>query len=307
MAKRALALLLVFATLLFTGCENSIGNEKVKIVTTFFPIYDFAREVAGDKAEVQMLFTTGVEPHSYEPTISDIALIDKSDLLVYVGGESDVFLENIETKNEVLKLSKVANTYLQKDIAANIGDGKVHESHEHKESGNFDEHIWLSPKNAKKIVNGITEKLALIDEENAEFYKNNASAYILKLDKLSKDLESINGQKEIVIADRFPFGYILHDYKLNFISAIDGCSSDSEPTVSTMKFLIDTINTEKIDTVFTIEGSTKTIAKRLQKECGVNIKMLYSMQTISKNDLENNENYLSLMQKNIELIKEVAK
>lgn len=311
MVKRLLATVLAIITLLsLAGCKKSESKKtdgKLKIVTTFFAIYDFTREIVGDNAEVYMLFPYGAEPHSYEPTINDVAAINDSDLVIYVGGESDKFVEKIKTKSEVLNLSKVADTYAPSDIAANTGDGfKTHNhDHEHNDKKNFDEHIWLSPKNAKKIVNGILEKLIEIDEINANFYKNNAKKYLSELQKLDDGFENLDKQSEIIIADRFPFGYLLHDYSLNFSAAISGCSSDSEPTVKTMKYLIDTINANNINTVFTIEFSSGNIAKRLFAECGTNNKTLYSMQSISKTDFNNGESYVSLMNKNLKLLKEV--
>lgn len=310
MVKRIISVFLAVTTLIsLVGCkgEKPQNSGKIKIVTTLFPLYDFTREIVGDKAEVSMLLPFGAEPHSYEPTISDIATINTGDLIVYIGGESDIFLEKVETSGEVLKLSEVADTYPLKDIAANTGDGfsEHHHDHEHTNKLDFDEHIWLSPKNAQKMVDSILEKVLELDKENAEFYKHNAKKYKRSLQILDEGFDSINKQKPIIVADRFPFGYLLHDYSLNFLAAINGCTSDSEPTVNTMKFLMDTIKAQKIDTVFTIEFSPMTVAKRLQKECGVKIKTLYSMQSISKSDFENGESYISLMNKNLELLKEV--
>ena len=305
MFKKIIAIVLALLTLLsLAGCNNDTArkSEKIKIVTSFFPIFDFTREITKGEVELEMILPLGVEPHSYEPTISNIASIENADLVIYIGGESDKFLEKTNIKNKSLKLSEVVDTYSPDEIGA-IMSNEEHE-HEHHDDGNFDEHIWLSPKNAIKIVDSILDAIIKIDEKNAQIYKNNAKEYKFKLEKLSNDLNEIPKDKEVIIADRFPFGYLLHDYGFKFSSALPMCSSESEPTIDTMKFLIDTIKKSEIKTVFTIEFSPKTIAKRLQKECGVNIKTLYSMQSISKNDFVKGETYLTFMNKNIELLKE---
>lgn len=284
--KKILPIFLVLIILL-SGCSFNNTNEneekKLSIVATIFPQYDFLREITkGADVDLKMLISPGMEVHGFETTLSDIATVTESDFFVYVGGEDDEWVKNVpESDTKRLALSDIV------ELAV-------------------DDHPWTSPKNAIIIVKKLCDTLCEIDAKNAELYNTNTSTYVEKLKKLDEGFENAtqNGARNTVIfAERFPFGYMAKDYNLEYYSAFEGCSTETEAGIKTINFLVEKIKEEKIPVVFTIEFSDGTVAKRICEETGVEAYQMHSCHNVTEKEFENGETYLSLMQKNLNYLK----
>lgn len=300
MKKIAAALLLGLALLFGTfACA-----EELKIVATNFPCYDFVRQVAGGKAEVTMLIAPGTEVHAFEPSPSDILKVSGADLFVYVGGESDVWaddiLESFDDGPQAVKLME--HVHLLEEVHYE-GDGH-HHHHDHDELA-FDEHVWTSPKNALQMLRAVEAAICEADAENADFYHGNADAYAAQIEQLDEELARIvaEGKRhDLMFADRFPFLYMAHDYGLHYSAAFTSCASETEPSAKKLVELIEIIREEEIPVVYTIEMSTGAIARTLAEETGAEVLEMHSVQTVRRSEFDAGESYVSLMQKNLAAI-----
>ena len=310
-----LALLMLAGVLAGCGKQNDTNKtDKLSIVTTIFPEYDWVREILGDKAdsaEITMLLDNGVDLHSYQPTADDIIRLSDCDLFVYVGGESDEWVEGA-LKNAANKDRKVI------DLLGILGDSvkeeetvegmqEEEEDHEEKE---YDEHVWLSLKNAKTLVGAISESLQELDPGNKDTYATNAAAYIEKLSALDGEYQAAVDAatyKTLLFGDRFPFRYLVDDYGLSYYAAFVGCSAESEASFETVSFLARKVDEGKLPCVLTIEGKNHKIAETIvQNTAGKNQKILTmdSMQSTTAQDVARGTTYLSLMAKNLDVLKE---
>lgn len=308
--KKIITLLLAIAVLLsLCSCSNTTNSnseDKLNIVTTAFPQYDFTRQITGDKANLTLLLPPGSESHTYEPTPKDIIKIEKSDIFIYVGGESDSWidkiLESVDTKNKtIIKLLDCVTTVNEETV-----EGMENGEEDEAEGEEIDEHVWTSPKNAIKITNVIAEKLQEKDKANAEAYKSNTDEYVkalTDLDSSFKNVVSTAKRKTIVFGDRFPFRYFADEYGLTYYAAFPGCSAETEPSAATLAFLVEKINQEKIPVVFHIEMSNEEIAKTISGETGAEVLQMHSCHNVSKDELESGATYLSLMEKNVDNLK----
>lgn len=290
------------------------ADEKIRIVTTIFPEYDWVREILGDKAdsaEITMLLDKGVDLHSYQPTADDLIKISDCDLFVYVGGESDGWvddaLKNATNKNrKVINLLEVLGDSVKEEETVE-GMQEEEEDHEEKE---YDEHVWLSLKNAKTLVGAISAALQELDPDNKDTYAANADAYIEKLSTLDGEYQSAvdaASNKTVLFGDRFPFRYLVDDYGLSYYAAFAGCSAESEASFETVSFLARKVDEGKLPCVLTIEGKNHKIAETIvQNTAGKNQKILTmdSMQSTTSQDVANGRTYLSLMAKNLDVLKE---
>lgn len=317
--KKRIAKILVCTMVLMismTGCTKSNKEEKkdegtkkdIKIVATLFPQYDFAREIAGEKAEVEMLMDPGVESHTYEPTPADIIEIGNSDLFIYTGENmepwANTIIESIDNKDvKVLDVSK--GITLEKDghhQDEHEEEHKEHEEHNHE----LDPHIWTSPINAMKMVSNIVESLCEIDPDNSDYYKSNGDAYLEKLTNLDnsfKDLMKSAKRNKIIIGDRFAMNYFTEEYGIEWEAAFDSCAANSEPSVKVIKDLIEDIKEESIPVVYYCELSNMKVAKSLQAETGVDILELHSCHTVTKEDFQSGITYIDIMTRNLENLK----
>jgi zinc transport system substrate-binding protein len=286
-------------------------DGKISVVTSIFPPYDFVREVAGDGNQgslvnLAMLLPPGAESHSFEPTPRDIIAIENCDVFIYVGGESDEWinriLEPIDTqKVRILSLLECVDT-MEEEIVEGM-----EEEEEEEEGVAYDEHVWISPENAVLIVRAIAEVLAEADPENAAYFRSNANAYTAKLDELDAALrELVTGakRKTIVFGDRFPFRYFADAYGLSYFAAFPGCSTETECSAATIAFLIDKIKNEGIPAVFHIELSNERMADTIVEATGARKLLFHACHNISKNDFEKGLGYLDLMKGNIENLRE---
>lgn len=335
-----LLMILVMCASCFYGCsgdkkeENS--SKKIKVVATIFPVYDFLREIGGDKIDLTMLMTPGAETHSYEPTPKDMKTVSNADFFAYVGGDSDEWVDKIldGNKNDKMKVVTLMDCVKTVDEEHVEGmeeehdhdhdedvDGKddsdkdkdehdEHDEHDHDHDGDEpeqDEHVWTSPKNAIEIVKKLTSELSKVDPDNANYYKENSKNYIKKLENLDKKFEDVvkNGKrKEIIFGDRFPFRYFVDRYGLKYYAAFPGCSTDTEASASTVAFLTNKVKEDKIPVIFHIELSNNKIAKSIAEATGAKMLQLNAVHNVTKEDFEKGETYLSLMEKNLKPLEE---
>ena len=290
--KRIISILILLC-LCLSGCSLPEKNEGVSVVAVSFPGYSFAKELVGDKGEVTLLLPLGSEAHGYEPTPKDMMKIQDCDLFIYGGGDSENWVE------EVLSASE-NNIRTVKMISC--ADEISHEGHDH----GTDEHVWTSPKNAKNIVKTIADALCDADGQNREFYQKNKNAYLEKLDGLDKayEKEFSNQKTEIVMADRFPFLHLAESYGIKYRAAFPGCAGESEPSAATVAELIDYVKKEKIPTVYYTEFSNREVADAICNATGAKSLMLHSCHNVSVEDFEKGESYLSLMERNLQHLKE---
>ena len=299
-------------------CLSMAAFAKVKVVTTIFPEYDWVKQIAGEKSaniDLTLLMDNGVDLHSFQPSVKDIAKISNADIFIYVGGESDEWVEG------VLKSAK--NKKLLSINLLEILEGKLHEEvviegmeceEEDEEDGaeeekEYDEHVWLSLKNAKILCNAITEALCQKDAENAALYKKNYAAYSAKLDSLDKeyaDCVKNAKRKTVLFGDRFPFRYMIEDYKLNYYAAFLGCSAETEASFKTVLFLAKKTDELKLPYILQIETSDGKLASTILKNSkSKNTKILTidSLQSTTSSDIKNGASYINSMKKNLETLK----
>ena len=298
-----------------TGCgvkQEEPDDGKLKIVTTIFPQYDFVRAIAGGTGavNVRMLLSPGEEVHSYEPTPLDIKEIQNCDLFIYVGAENDVWVDRIlenmgDKRPETLRLVDLTETVAEESV-----EGMMEEKgHDHEESREeeADEHVWTSPVKAAEITEAIAQKIAELDPANADDYLANAQDYeakILDLDAQFRQIAENAERKILVFGDRFPIRYFAEGYGLDYFAAFPGCSSESEPSASTLAFLIDKVREEEIPVVFSIEFSNGNIARAICESTGAVQRTYNSCHNMTKEQMENGATYVSLMSENLEAVRE---
>jgi len=349
------------------GIQNEDKKEKLKIVTTIFPEYDWAMNILGEKAadaDVTMLLDTGVDLHSYQPTVDDILKISSCDVFIYVGGESDAWIEDalkeatnknmivvnlLECLGDNVKEEEMvegmqehdhdhedaddhdhedANDYDHEDADdhdhedANDHDHEDADDHDHEdvddhdhedEEPEYDEHVWLSLRNASVLVESITEALLKADAENADIYKNNAASYIRKLKELDTEYQKTVSEASfhtLLFGDRFPFRYLVDDYGIDYYAAFVGCSAETEASFETITFLAKKVDELSLPVVMTIEGTDHRIAETIvqsTKTKDQQVLAIDSMQSVTGKDVQEGATYLSIMEKNLSVLKEALK
>ena len=293
-------------------------TEKVKIVTTIFPEYDWVRQIAGDKVsdmDITMLLDNGVDMHSYQPTADDIMKISDCDLFIYVGGESDEWVndalkEAVNKDMQVIDLLDVLGEQVKiEELVEGMQDAEHEEEEEHEEK-EYDEHVWLSLKNAETLCDAIAEALGNADPGNKAVYNTNKAAYIDQLVSLDNQYREVVDQasmKTLLFGDRFPFRYMVDDYGLSYYAAFAGCSAESEASFETISFLAKKIDELGLKYVMTIEKSDQKIAKTIIENTqnkDQSILTLDSMQSTTSADVANGMTYLSIMEGNLNILKE---
>ncbi len=340
------ALTLAMSIIGVTGCSSGSrsgsgskaadrsGSESFSVVCTIFPEYDWVKEILGDHADnvdITYLLDNGVDLHSYQPTADDMMKISTCDLFVYVGGESDEWVEDAlaDAQNKDMKVINLMDVLGDSAKVEELKEGMQEDEHEHDhddededeheeehehEEGEeeYDEHVWLSLKNAKVLCAEIENKIAAIDPANADDYKANLDSYAAKLTELDNSFQTLvdaSSVKTLVFADRFPFRYFVDDYGLDYYAAFIGCSAETEASFETIAFLSDKVNELDCKTIFTLENSGKDIANTIISTSGksVDIAELDSLQSVSKDDIANGASYLSVMQENYDVLADVLK
>ena len=329
-----LFLALAVAVSLLAGCGKKNATEsgesesdKLRVVATIFPGYDWVHQIMGDRAaaaDLTMLLDNGVDLHSYQPTTDDIIKVFDCDLFIYVGGESDGWAENalksaankdikvvslLEVLGERVKTEEIVEGMQDADHAhAHDHEHELDHGHDHEEEA--DEHVWLSLKNAAVLVGAIVDALQELDPDNKDTYAANASAYIEKLSALDGAYQSaVDGaaRKTVLFGDRFPFRYLVDDYGLSYYAAFAGCSAESEASFETVSFLAKKVDELKLPCVLTIEGKNHKLAETIVRStAGKNQKVLTmdSMQSMTSEDVANGTTYLSVMEQNLSVLRE---
>lgn len=300
--KRLIAALLCLC-LMLCGCtaqpEKPHDETKLQIVCTSFPAYDFAREIAGDRAELTLLIKPGSEVHSYEPTPKDMIRIQESDLFICNGGESEQWAKTLITPelNTIYMMGCVDTVEESADGIYNAEDGEPE----------LDEHVWTSPLNAIKISEEICNALCKLDADNAEAYKTNFAAYkeqLMALDREFRQVIKNSGKHTLVFADRFPMRYFALEYGLDCYAAFPGCSSETEPSAKTVAYLIDRVREDKIPAVLYMEFSNQKMADVICEDTGCKKLPFYSAHSVSAEQFEQGASYLDLMRINLNSLKE---
>ena len=310
--KRLLPILL--CVLLLTGCaaraEHPADDGKMSVVCTLFPYYDFARQIVGDRADVVLLLSPGREAHSFEPTPRDALTIANADVFVYNGGEGETWVEEmLDASGENIGAAVCMMDCVDAREEEIVEGMQVREhDHEHEDSDEveYDEHIWTSPGNAIVLCRAVCEAICAADAANAEEYRANCERYCAELSALDAAFSALRKEAKrdlLVFADRFPFLYFCEEYDLRYRAAFHGCSTDTEPSLATLKYLIDKVGQEDIPVVYTVDLSSQKIAEVVAESTGAEIGVLYSMQTVSRADFEAGETYVSMMERNLEILR----
>ena len=346
--KKLISLLLCTLALaaVLGGCGSQTANapekkdepKKLKIVTTIYPLYDWTKEILGGEVkdtELTLLLRNGVDMHSYQPTAEDIMKLSSCDVLIYVGGESDAWVEDARkaavNKNMVaVRLMDVLGDRAKREEAVEGMEAHHHHDHDkddhkhddhkhehdhdnHKHHEEYDEHIWLSLKNAALCVNAIADALVRADASHAEAYRANAEAYRGKLAAVDKEYElavAASPKKTLLFGDRFPFRYLVDDYGLKYYAAFPGCSAETEASFETIAFLAAKLDELNLPAILTIEGGSRKVAETILYNTAKHdrkILALDSMQSTKGEKPVTGENYLDVMRKNLDVLKEALK
>ena len=290
------------------GCSLAVENkEGLQIVCSVFPQYDFLRALTkGANVSLSLLLRPGQESHDFDPSSQDIASIHTCDLFVYVGGESDSWIDKALTSVDVRDKTVLKLMDMVQPLSEEHGHDHGHgEHHAHEEA--YDEHVWTSPQKAAHIADKLTSALCTQDPANAPLYRQNAKAYTAQLYALDTAFEQVVNHARrnvMVVADRFPLLYFTERYGLSHHAAFAGCASSVEPASADVFALINTVKAENIPVIFQMELSAGTVAGAVKENTGCAVRTFYACHNISKTDFENGETYLSLMQKNLSALKE---
>ncbi len=332
------------------AADKSADTEPIKVVATIFPEYDWVKQIMGDKAanaEITYLLESGVDLHNFQPSADDIIKISDSDLFIYVGGESDEWVEDAleGAANKDMKVINLMETMGDKAKLEEVKEGMQHdhdheheegeedheheheegeedheheheegeEDHDHEHEEEYDEHVWLSLVNTKFLCGEITDALCGIDPANADTYKANYTAYSAELDALHSDFQKLADAasiKTVVFGDRFPFRYFVDDYGLDYFAAFSGCSAETEASFETVIFLTQKMDELGCKTIYTIENSDKSIAQTIigsTQAKDQTVAELNSLQSVSRADIDAGATYLSLMRGNYDVLAETLK
>ena len=289
------------------GCSYNAGNDsgKLKIVTTIFPQYDFARQIGGDRVELKMLVTPGGESHAYEPSPQDITAVKNCDIFICAGGESDVWtgkiLDSIGTEDIVVIRMMDCVEVVEEEHVEGMVEG-VFETEEEE----YDEHVWTSLRNAQLIALEIGERMMELDEANAEFYRERLEEYVERLGELDREYsKAVEGaeNKVLVFGDRFPFRYLFNDYGIEYYAAFPGCSTSTDVSASNVAFLINKVKELELPAVYYVEFSAGKVADTIAEETGAEALLFHSCHTVSKEEFEEGVTYETLMRNNLEVLK----
>ena len=293
-----------------TGNKNKKDLNKIQVVSSNFASYDFLRAIIGDNENVKLSFLIGPgkDEHSYDPTAGDLITIQNADLFVYVGGEmeqwADKVLDSLDTNNtKIICIADFVDTIEEQEI-----DGAESEEEE-AEEGAFDEHIWTSPANAIKMVNALETEMEKIDKTNATKYEENAEKYIAKIEEVDSQIREIVDNKvrdRLVFGDKMPMQYFINYYNLKVSAAFSGCSTETEPSASTIAYLVNKVKEDKIPVVLYIELNNGKVAKTIADEVGGDCKamQIQTLHNVSLDDFNNGETWVSLMTRNLSVLKD---
>lgn len=296
--------------------KEAEDTSKISIVTTIFPEYDWVRKITtgNENVDITMLLDKGVDLHSFQPTADDIVKVSSCDMFIYVGGESDEWVEDAlaEATNQdmvVINLLEALGDSVKEEELVEGMEAEEEEGEEEEEEGpEYDEHVWLSLRNAKALCQYISDEICKMDSENKAVYEANAKAYIAELDALDKEYEAAVGNasvKTLLFGDRFPFRYLVDDYGLDYYAAFVGCSAESEASFETIKFLAEKTDALGLKTVLQIESADGKIAQTIKDTTEAKdqqILTMDSMQSVTAKDVAAGTTYLGIMESNLEVL-----
>ncbi len=285
------------------SCGVSVpSSEKLSVVTTIFPPYDFAKAVAGDRVDLSVLVTV-TDSHSFSPTAADMAQIEECDVFIYTGGDTDRwaedFLERIDCADKIL--------INMMELCA-LHQSEHHHEQGHKHSNSYDQHVWLDPHNAMSITAAICDALCKLDPQGKSFYAERTASYLAELEALDADFRTIVKSAKydtIIVADQFPYLYLCEAYGLHYHSALSGCGSASDLAAIEYDRLASELANTEIAIVFCTEYSDRSVAQTVLRECGrdnIQILPLHSCHTLSRSAIEKGTTYLSLMRENMRVL-----
>ena len=310
MKKFKKSIILAFGFLLFLGgCstkkEGSIEkSNKIDVITTFYPMYEFTQQVAGDVANISMMVPVGTDTHHYEPSAKQIGLLNEADVFVYNSTEMETWVPDVlntldDSSNHVIieaaeGISLLAHEENEEELETS------HDDHRHEE----DSHVWLDPVLAQTQVETIMKALQKVDPSNKEIYEKNGQAYIEKLKKLNTEFEEAfdGATQRTFVTEHAAFGYLAHRYNLNQLS-IAGLSTENEPSPVQLAKLNQVIKDYNLHVVYQNSDTSTNIATTLAQEAGVKVETLYSLESLTEKELESGKNYITLMEKNLEALK----
>ena len=322
MKLTALILSICLSVICLASCgEIKHDDVSLNIVTTIFPQYDIVRQITKDfdGVSLKMLLPPGSESHDFEPSVSDLSAVAEADLIIAVGGDTDKWIDKVietsESNASVLRLCDMVPLYEENDDSI-LEAGHSHH-HDHSEHGDghhthseYDEHVWTSPANAADITEVIRDELIRIAPEGTDTFKSNAKDYINNILSIESDMQSAVADARIrtlVFADRFPFRYLAESLNLDCHAAFSGCSSDSEPALSTIYSLTETVKEKGVSVILTVEFSSGDAARVIAEETGARVMTLHSCHNVSREDFNAGVTYVDLMRCNLEVLKEALK
>lgn len=320
MRKRLFAVLLALTLAAgLCGCADRQRAEdgRLQVVCSVFPYYDFARQIGGDDVDVTLLVAAGKETHSFEPTPLDVITLSQADVFLYNGGESEAWVDDILSaagENIAVTLPLMPQVSALAEEWAEGMEG-AHDEHDHdhdhethdSDDIEYDEHVWTSPVLAKALCQAICDALCQADPAHREGYQARLTDYLAQLDGLDaafREVVEAGHRRLLVFGDRFPLLYFCKEYGLDYRAAFHGCASDTEPSLATLKYLIDKVEDEEIPVVYTIELSSRKVADAIAETTGAKVLTVHSCQTVSRTEFDGGATYLSLMEQNVEALRE---
>ena len=313
-------LLAISCSLLFIGCANTTvaspaenAEETRQIVCTIFPLYDWIREIVGDieGIEVTLLIQNGTDLHSYQPSVKDIAAITQADIFVYVGGESDAWVaDSMELEeyqaNASVSLIEIAEAEEEVIVPGMQTDGHDHEEEEEEEE-ELDEHVWLSLRRAEASCIALRDVLIEADPAHTSDYTKNCAAYVTQLRALDTAFIEMTEQAQknvVLVADRFPFRYLMEDYGISYYAAFPGCSAESEASFETIVFLAEQVRVQDLSCILTTESSDGRLPRTIQESADIDctVLVLDSLQSVTKAELKAGVTYLERMKENLNVL-----
>ncbi len=323
----AAALLVLGGAMALTGCGQAVAevgrkdSGKPKVVTTLFPYYDFARAVAGDDIDLELIIPAGMDSHSFEPTPSDIRKIEQADIMIANGGHMEHWVEQVvdSLENENLQVVYMMDRVdvVTEEVVEGMEHNHLHShvhadgkectgEHDHEDESHYeieyDEHIWTSPVNAMEITEVIAETLTAAEPEHADIYKERKDAYIKELEAIDRKFREVRAEAVhdmIIMGDKFPLRYFADEYDLRYRAAFSGCSSDTEPSAKTIAYLIDKMNEEQLPVVYYLELSSHRVSEIIGEETGATPLLFHSCHNVTRRQFEEGVTYLQLMEQNV--------
>jgi len=321
MMKKTVSIILILTmlTICLAGCgsakepREAVTESKLNIVTTVFPIYDWTRNIVkgSDSIELTLLLDSGTDLHSYQPTAADILKISSCDLFIYIGGESDGWVEDVIARavNKDMKTVKLLDVLGDHAKTEETVEG-MQEDEDEEEEEEYDEHVWLSLRNAEIFTDYIADVIALMDGGKGDMYKYNGEEYIVKLEELGRKYsETVKASAfdTLLFGDRFPFRYLTDDYGLKYYAAFSGCSAESEASFKTVAFLSEKLDELKLPAILTLEDSDGKLADTIVQNTAskdYKVLMLDSLQHITAADISGGTDYISVMEYNLGILNE---